>query len=82
MTYDRKMLGRLAFVFGISAFSYGIAGIVATHARDQLMTRLQMRHEMQSQRDGSSIGADGVPIRVAAGEARIEGATGSIDQSK
>jgi hypothetical protein len=82
MTYDRKMLGRLAIVFGVSTFSYGVAGIVATQARDHLMARLQMQHEMQSQRDGSRIGAEGVRISAAASKMQNESVTGSIDRSK
>jgi hypothetical protein len=88
MTYDRKTLGRLAVVFGISTFGYGIAGIAATHARDHLMARLQLRHDMQGLRDGSGVGVDGVRIRVAARKMQIEdmtgseGTTASIDHSR
>jgi len=81
MLYDRKTLGRLAIIFGISTFSYGIAGIAATHARDQLMARLQMRHDMQSQLDGLRMAADGTRIRDAARKMQIEGTTESVDHS-
>jgi hypothetical protein len=79
MTYDRKMLGRLAIVFGISTFSYGIAGIVATHARDQLIARVQMQQEMQSQSAGSGIAAERVGVSDAS---QIDGPTGSIGQRR
>jgi hypothetical protein len=43
MPYCRKELSRLALVFGISAASYGVAAILATHARDNLIAHLEMR---------------------------------------
>jgi len=73
MPYERKALGRLAIVFGIAAVSYGIAGFVATQARDQLMARLEMRQETQGQLDGLRLGT-----RSAARKANSE-STGSIE---
>jgi hypothetical protein len=49
MLYDRKALTRLALVFGISAVSYATAGFAASQARDHLLARAQMLHDMRHQ---------------------------------
>jgi hypothetical protein len=65
MLYDRKTLTRLVLVFGISTMSYAIAGLAATQARDHLLARAQMLHDMHRHIDAGGedviqfIGADG-----------------------
>jgi hypothetical protein len=49
MFYDRKALTRLVFVFGIATVSYTAAGFAASQARDHLLARAQMLHDMRHQ---------------------------------
>jgi hypothetical protein len=49
MLYDRKSLIRLTLIFGVSTASYIAAGIAATHARDHLLARAKVLHDLHRQ---------------------------------
>jgi hypothetical protein len=55
MLYDRKALTRLVLVFGISTVSYATAGFAASQARDHLLARAQMLHDMHHQMDVGAV---------------------------
>ena len=67
MFNDRKTAARLFVVFGISAVSYAVAGIAATHARDHLLARAEMLHELRYQATGSVPATRLVTATVVAG---------------
>jgi hypothetical protein len=53
MLYDRKSVIRLTLIFGVAAASYATAGIAATHARDHLLARAKMLHDLRHQAVGA-----------------------------
>jgi hypothetical protein len=62
MPYCRKELSRLAVVFGISAASYGAAAILATHARDNLIPRVEMRQTIAHTANTGSMILTAIPV--------------------